>query len=158
MRRGALELFAESVALFEPLLPIVGPEDPIAYTRLGAVPPLADLRLHHGTVWRWTRWASTDRAARVALGANRRGHASELLWPAARGERVRAFAVSELVNRLLPAARDGLVGHGVDASDADRHLGMIADPGTTVLDSHTFSSAGTAPVGDHVLIDDVYFQ
>jgi gamma-glutamyl:cysteine ligase YbdK (ATP-grasp superfamily) len=177
VRRGALELFAESVALFEPLLPVVGPEDPIACTRRGAVPTLAELRLHHGTVWRWNRAVYDDadaghlrielralpsgptvadmmanaaflvgltlaiapeidawlpgltfgHARRNFYAAARRGLAAELLWPAARGERVRAFAVPELVERLLLAARGGLVAHGVDASAADRQLGIIAD-------------------------------
>jgi gamma-glutamyl:cysteine ligase YbdK (ATP-grasp superfamily) len=55
VRRGAAELFAESVALHEPLLPALGPEDPEAACRAGGVPELAELRLHHGTVWRWNR-------------------------------------------------------------------------------------------------------
>lgn len=55
VRNGAPELFAESVALHEPLLPVVGPEDPIACLRAGGVPSLAELRLHTGTVWRWNR-------------------------------------------------------------------------------------------------------
>jgi gamma-glutamyl:cysteine ligase YbdK (ATP-grasp superfamily) len=55
VREGALELFAESVALHPPLLPLVGSEDPVACVRRGVVPALEELRLHHGTVWRWNR-------------------------------------------------------------------------------------------------------
>ena len=55
VREGALELFAESVALHPPLLPLVGSEDPAAYVRGRGVPALEELRLHHGTVWRWNR-------------------------------------------------------------------------------------------------------
>jgi gamma-glutamyl:cysteine ligase YbdK (ATP-grasp superfamily) len=55
VRGGPLELFAESVALHEPLLPIVGPEDPLACVQAGGVPSLAELRLQNGTVWRWNR-------------------------------------------------------------------------------------------------------
>jgi gamma-glutamyl:cysteine ligase YbdK (ATP-grasp superfamily) len=55
VREGALELFAESVALHPPLLPLVGSEDPAAYVRGHGVPALEELRLHHGTVWRWNR-------------------------------------------------------------------------------------------------------
>jgi hypothetical protein len=55
VREGAFELFAESGALHAPLLPVVGPEDPIASLRAGGVPVLDELRLHHGTVWRWNR-------------------------------------------------------------------------------------------------------
>ncbi len=55
VRRGAYELFAESVALHEPLLPVCGSEDPRACLAAGGIPGLAELRLHHGTVWRWNR-------------------------------------------------------------------------------------------------------
>ncbi len=55
VRSGALELFAESVALHEPLLPIVGPEDPQACIKAGGVPSLIELRLQNSTVWRWNR-------------------------------------------------------------------------------------------------------
>lgn len=55
VRQGAYELFAGSVALHEPLLPICGDEDPLATLARGQVPTLAELRLHHGTVWTWNR-------------------------------------------------------------------------------------------------------
>jgi hypothetical protein len=55
VRRGALELFAEGVALYPPLLPVCGPEDPRDVVARGGVPALAELRLHHGTIWRWNR-------------------------------------------------------------------------------------------------------
>jgi hypothetical protein len=54
-RSGAYELFAESVAFHPPLLPVLTTEDPLAIVRGGGVPALAELRLHHGTVWRWNR-------------------------------------------------------------------------------------------------------
>jgi hypothetical protein len=50
LRGGALELFTESVRLHEPLLPLLGNGRPGH-----GVPPLDELRLHHGTVWRWNR-------------------------------------------------------------------------------------------------------
>lgn len=55
VREGAHELFAESVTLHEPLLPVVDDEDPLAICDAGGVPTLAELRLHQGTVWRWNR-------------------------------------------------------------------------------------------------------
>ena len=55
VKRGALELFEESVELHEPLLPVMSDEDPVAVTRAGGIPLLAELRLHQGTVWRWNR-------------------------------------------------------------------------------------------------------
>jgi hypothetical protein len=49
LRDGALELFTESVRLHEPLLPCVSDAPS------GDPPRLDELRLHHGTVWRWNR-------------------------------------------------------------------------------------------------------
>lgn len=54
-RAGAHELFAETVALHAPLLPVCGDDDPAAEVAAGQLPQLSDLRLHHGTVWRWNR-------------------------------------------------------------------------------------------------------
>lgn len=61
-RRGAYELFAEAVALHAPLLPLVTDEDPLAVARAGGTPALRELRLHQGTVWRWTRAIFDDAA------------------------------------------------------------------------------------------------
>lgn len=56
VRRGALELFAESVAMHPPLLPVPSREpDPCAVAKSGGIPALQGLRLHHGTTWRWNR-------------------------------------------------------------------------------------------------------
>ncbi len=55
VQQGAYELFAEAVREHAPLLPVVGPEQPLDEVAAGRVPQLAELRLHHGTVWRWTR-------------------------------------------------------------------------------------------------------
>jgi gamma-glutamyl:cysteine ligase YbdK (ATP-grasp superfamily) len=55
MREGAAEQFRESVALHDPLLPVLGDEDAEAVVAAGGVPQLAELRLHHGTVWYWNR-------------------------------------------------------------------------------------------------------
>ena len=54
-RHGALEAFAESVGLHEPLLPVLSSEAPLAACADGGVPALEELRLHHGTVWHWNR-------------------------------------------------------------------------------------------------------
>jgi hypothetical protein len=55
VRESAFELFHETVALHAPLLPVVGDESPLACLRAGGVPRLDEVRLHHGTVWRWNR-------------------------------------------------------------------------------------------------------
>jgi hypothetical protein len=44
------------VRLHEPVLPVVGPEQPLDRLDTGdGVPALEELRLHRGTVWRWNR-------------------------------------------------------------------------------------------------------
>jgi hypothetical protein len=50
LRGGALELFTESVRRHQPLLPFVSD-----VPACRSVPPLDELRLHQGTVWRWNR-------------------------------------------------------------------------------------------------------
>jgi hypothetical protein len=55
LREGPLALFAEGVRLHQPLLPVVGDHDPLDAGDAGEAPPLAELRLHQGTVWRWNR-------------------------------------------------------------------------------------------------------
>jgi hypothetical protein len=55
VREGITELFAADVALHAPLLPQCSDEDPLAVVRAGGVPELAELRLHHGTIYPWNR-------------------------------------------------------------------------------------------------------
>lgn len=54
-RHGAHELFAESVALFPPLIPQCSDEDPATALKNGATPSLSELRLHQSTTWQWNR-------------------------------------------------------------------------------------------------------
>jgi hypothetical protein len=55
LRGGAADLFAESVRLHPPLLPVLHDEDPAAEDGGRFPPPLPELRLHQSTVWRWNR-------------------------------------------------------------------------------------------------------
>jgi hypothetical protein len=55
IRTGVHEIFAETVALYAPLLPVSAEGDPLAEVRDGGVPALDELRLHNGTVWPWNR-------------------------------------------------------------------------------------------------------
>ncbi len=55
LRGGAGELFAESVRLHEPLLPVLAEPDPWTAAAAGEAPALDELRLHQGTVWPWNR-------------------------------------------------------------------------------------------------------
>ena len=51
----ALDLFADNVARYEPLLPRLDEEDPLTALRQGRVPTLHELRLHNGSIWQWNR-------------------------------------------------------------------------------------------------------
>ena len=62
VRQGVYESFAETVALYPPLLPLVGDEEALAVVENGGIPKLDELKLHHGTVWPWNR-AVYDHAA-----------------------------------------------------------------------------------------------
>src|SRR6516225_263775 len=56
VRGGPLELFTESIRRHQPLLPVPGHPDPMAASAgPPQAPPLDELRLHQGTVWRWNR-------------------------------------------------------------------------------------------------------
>jgi hypothetical protein len=176
VRRGALELFEETVALHEPLLPLTGGEDPLAAVAAGRVPELAELRLHHGTTWRWNRAvydpaggghlrielralpagpSVLDMAANAAflIGATlgladeewtipalpfncarrnfyraaRDGLDAELLWPVATAPSPRPMPAAEVVERLLPTARRGLAGAGVEPDEADSLLAIVGE-------------------------------
>ncbi len=55
LRQGAWELFAENVALFPAILPVLYDEDPDKDP-----PSLSELCLHNGTVWSWNRAVYSD--------------------------------------------------------------------------------------------------
>jgi len=55
VRRGIQDLLAEAVALYPPVLAASDAEDSLQVVRDGAVPQLAELRLHQGTIWQWNR-------------------------------------------------------------------------------------------------------
>ena len=176
LREGPLALFAEAVRLHQPLLPILSNQDPLAGGTQAQAPPLAELRLHQGTVWRWNRpvydpalgghlrielralpagptvtdmlanaafliglsrwlaeqdgrWTwrlSFERAEDGFYRAAQHGLAAELTWPFGANGRLRTLSAAALVPELLPAAREGLIGAGVAAPEADFLLGVIA--------------------------------
>jgi hypothetical protein len=55
LRDGPLELFADSVRLHQPLLPVLDDHEVDDGWDRQHAPPLTELRLHQGTVWRWNR-------------------------------------------------------------------------------------------------------
>jgi hypothetical protein len=52
---SAVDVLADNVRLFAPLIPVIDPVDPLDQIDAGEVPSLHELRLHNGTVWRWNR-------------------------------------------------------------------------------------------------------
>lgn len=61
-RSDALELFAEAVRIYPPLLPLCARSSCPDATPAGAAPSLAELRLHQSTVWQWNRAVYDDAA------------------------------------------------------------------------------------------------
>ena len=74
----------------------------------------------------WTERLLFARAHANFYDAARLGLEAELTWPGPDGDPERVPA-AELVARLVPDARRGLVESGVDAAEADRLLQVIAD-------------------------------
>ena len=195
---GALEPFAESVALHVPILPVVDDEDPAAVLAAGGTPSLRELRLHHGTVWRWNRavyqpgddahlriemralpagptlvdmranvaflvgltmalapqmsWMARsmpfDYARRNFYAAAREGLGAVLLWPSPEAPSPRPASAAELVGRLLPVARVGLTGFGVDPEEADGLLSVVAERVASGQTGSVWQRRALAALGD----------
>ena len=124
LRRSAFEAFAETVRLYEPLLPICSDESPMEALAEGRLPTLGELDLQMGTVWPWNRviYDSQDEGhVRVELRAFPAGptaldmtaHAA-LAIGLAEGilERAEAYVTALphglLVQNLGAAAREGM--------------------------------------------------
>jgi gamma-glutamyl:cysteine ligase YbdK (ATP-grasp superfamily) len=52
---SVFDLFEENLRYFPALLPICEDEDPLAVLDAGAIPELAEMSLHNGTIYRWNR-------------------------------------------------------------------------------------------------------
>ena len=52
---SVFDLFEENLRYFPALLPICEDEDPLAVLDGGAIPQLAEMSLHNGTIYRWNR-------------------------------------------------------------------------------------------------------
>lgn len=55
VREDAWELFAEHVALYPPIFPIMSPKSPAQSVEQGQIPSLEELNLHMSTTWAWNR-------------------------------------------------------------------------------------------------------
>src|SRR6266702_2544145 len=130
LRGGPVTLFGESVRLHQPLLPVLGGGAPPDGGNGACAPPLDELRLHQGTVWRWNR-AIYDAAfgghLRIEMRTLPAGPTViDMLANAAFLIGLSLCPAAQLVPELLPPARDGLVHAGVAAAEADRLLGVIS--------------------------------
>jgi len=116
--------------------PAVGGHLRIEMRALPAGPTVTDMLANAAflvglTLWlagqdeRWTYTLPFERADHGFYRAAQRGLAAELSWPAWTADRVRTVPAADLVPELLPAARQGLLGAGVAAAEADRLLGVI---------------------------------
>ena len=52
---SVFDLFEENLRYFPALLPLCEDEDPLAVLDAGAIPQLAEMSLHNGTIYRWNR-------------------------------------------------------------------------------------------------------
>jgi gamma-glutamyl:cysteine ligase YbdK (ATP-grasp superfamily) len=200
VREGAHELFAESVRLHAPLLPVLGTEDALSCCRAGGTPLLEELRLHHGTVWRWNRAvydptggghvriefralpagpSIIDMVANSAfllgltLGlapemdrllpalpfehahsnfyrAAQDGLRASLLWPSDQAPSPRPIRAADLVPRLLPVARQGLLAAGVDPVEVDTLLAIIAERAASGMTGARWQRAVLAAMEQHM--------
>lgn len=55
LRKSVYELFAESVAIHPPLLPVCSDDDYMTQWQGGTAPALNELRMHQNTIWSWLR-------------------------------------------------------------------------------------------------------
>lgn len=51
----AVDVLADNVHRYAPLLPLIEPAEPLEELASGAVPALMELRRHSGSIWRWNR-------------------------------------------------------------------------------------------------------
>jgi gamma-glutamyl:cysteine ligase YbdK (ATP-grasp superfamily) len=69
---SVFDLFEENLRYFPALLPICEEEDPLAVLDAGAIPELAEMALHNGTIYRWNRPVYGIAAARPHLRVENR--------------------------------------------------------------------------------------
>jgi len=172
VRRHPLELFAEAVRLYPPLLPVCAS----AEDHQQQPPLLSELRLHQSTVWAWNRPVydplggghlriemrtlpagptPVDMVANAAFliglaeglrprindllpalpfhlaeynfyRAAQNGLDARLVWPELDQNGFREQRAATVVGELLPLAYRGLADIGIESSEAERYLGVIA--------------------------------
>lgn len=176
-REGAWELFAESVLLHSPIIPLCGTEASMAVVRAGGVPHLEEIKMQNGTIWRWNRAvydshgdghvrieyralpagpsvADMVAGAAFILGATfalepmidellpalpfalarrnfyaaaRYGPNAQFEWPLLTRRSPKLISARDLCLELMPKAREGLIAHGVAASDANKWLDLFEE-------------------------------
>jgi hypothetical protein len=74
----------------------------------------------------WTYTLPFERADHGFYRAAQQGLSARLSWPAGHRDQMRTVPAAKLVAELVPAAREGLLGAGVAAAQADGLLEVIA--------------------------------
>ena len=177
VRKDVYELLAESVYLFEPLLPILSDDQTGMALDHDQAPKLEELRLHQGSVWNWNRPiydphdgghlrietrafpagptpANMTAIAALMSGfmkgllpnindliaglpfryaeqnfyrAAKHGLSATLFWPNLKSGILEEKPVTEILQALLPTARNGLEHLGIDGMEISKQLGLIQD-------------------------------
>ena len=146
LRRGPFEAFAETVRLYEPLLPIVDDESPRASLEAGELPGFSELDLQMGTVWPWNRAVYDARDAghvRIELRAMPAG-------PTARdmsANAALAIGLAEGVARRVRGARDRAAARASPAEPRVRRAGRHRRP--VALARRAQPHARGTPAGRH---------
>lgn len=175
VRRGAFELFNETVRSYAPILPLCSDEDALQIVNNHGVPKLSELRLQQSSVWLWNRPVyddaegghlriemralpagptAVDMVANAALliglteGARDRinqllpglpfhlaeynfyraaqhGLEAKLVWPSDRQSGCQERRLMDVLEELLPVAREGLRRIGISGAEIDHYLAVI---------------------------------
>ena len=162
VRQGAYETFAETAALYSPLLPIVGDEESIAIVEQGGIPRLDELKLHHGTVWPWNRAVYDDAAGghlRIEMRALPAGPTAQDMTANVALVIGAAQALKDKMPDLLPllpfnyathnfyrAAQDGLGAQLIWPANKQSELKEVA-VSTAILEMLPLAEVGLAELG-----------
>ncbi|MFC7049940.1 glutamate-cysteine ligase family protein [Emcibacter nanhaiensis] len=106
VREGLWELFAETVRLYPPIIPLLFEEDANAVFEAGGIPGLEELSLHMGTTWPWNRAVYSAAAGghtRIEMRALPAGPSLIDMTANAAFYIGVAMALRDRINEILPA-------------------------------------------------------
>ena len=96
---------------------------------------------------RWTYALPFERAEHNFYRAAKHGLRAVLTWPAWKPDQTRTYLASDLIAESLSAARQGLLGAGVAAREADRLLDIIAGRAASGQTGAAWQRAALAATG-----------